>query len=232
MGKELEKDNLNGFITYEELISQIDLGEKRVKDRAKLWRFYVEQAKGIGVVSCSRRMAIAETAIRAIGVVKKGKRPQEFSGPSITRFAGEIGVDRRTLGDWIKAKTKVFDYLNDEDKFNFQVSTAISAVEKSKNYDPAEIVALYKGYLGNPWKRRQRKSVLEYLRASQRTLTKGDLKQYSPADLEKLMELAKKIVARLAELKLVHEIGKKSGAGAQRAPKTKSGARHAAGMAG
>lgn len=194
-------------VTYEQLIEGIDLGESRQKSNEAKWNFYVSEAARIRPTDYSRRMAIAECASRAIGLIKKGKRAAQDQDPTLHRFANQIKIDRRTLGDWVKAKTFVFDRIEPEERFTFKVSAAIRAVElapkKKIDLSDREAVAqLYRSVCKDKALQRPRQPLLEYLRAADARLGRAkETDVLLRVEIDQMMKYAASILKKLKALR-------------------------------
>lgn len=190
------------LITYEEILQGIDEKERRIKGAAERWNFYAAEVQKIQPTDYSRRMAVAECAIRAVSTIRKGKRAKDSDAPTLARFASQCRLDRRTLGDWVKAKTEVFNSLTDDEKIWFSVSRGVAAVEyahRTKAKDRP--VKVYRQMCNDPQMGRKRKHVAEYLRATLSRLKKAEANWFTRKELDQFMEWLSKIEDRILELK-------------------------------
>lgn len=164
-------------ISYQELISGIDFKEKKTREAKERWELYCNEARKVAPNNSCYRMVIAELAIRAVAIVKKGKRKVDSHSETLSSFSMNVQIDRRTLGDWVKAKVYVFDQLSESERAIFKLSAAIAAVEKDKE-------KAVQGYLKLKTKKysgRKRQFIHEYLRAAASNLRAIE---YSIGELE------------------------------------------------
>jgi len=103
-------DLQSGTITYAELMA----GPK-IK-QIKTFNECVKQAKDILVTRKINRYAIANLALRACDIKKGGHRKMsdEQKNKTLRSFADRVGVNERTLQNWIATKTRIIDRLPEE----------------------------------------------------------------------------------------------------------------------
>lgn len=119
---------IGGIVTFEEL-TRTDI--KKIRS-LKTWKSCVNEANAlIGAVK-GNRMKIVELCLQAVVITKGGDRrtqdwKDEGSVNTINAFAKEIGINYKTLHNWISRKFDIYDHLNVEEKKTFNFGAAKTA---------------------------------------------------------------------------------------------------------
>lgn len=107
------------MLKIKDQVSEEDKKQLKVLDdnetrRDRIWKDCVEEAKKLVFLSDNLRMKIADLAIKCCVLHHGGK--SNNSRYTATRFAEEIGVNVRTLLEWIHFKKNIYDPLPEKEK--------------------------------------------------------------------------------------------------------------------
>lgn len=129
------------IVEFKDLDGPVDADEMDVR-----WKRYVEQAKPYVMSMTKSRMAIAELAIAACTIQwGGGNHWKNFKGVyTIKRFAAEIGINPKTLSNWVATNRNVVKKLPDGvyDPENFEAARR-TANQVDRDTPPEQVSALY-----------------------------------------------------------------------------------------
>jgi hypothetical protein len=129
-------------ITWEELT------KVAVVDKLATWKECVGEAKSAISVRRCNRILIAKLALRACTIRRGGDyRSPKFKdgdyGKTLKEFCESVGINNKTLGDWITVTTAVFDRLPSDYRGPFDYTAAKLAVANSRESHPDFILQRY-----------------------------------------------------------------------------------------
>lgn len=186
-------------ITWEELtkVAQVD--------KLSTWKDCVKEAKSAVSVRRCNRILIAKLALRACSIRHGGDyRSHKFKqgelGKTAKEFGELIGVNNKTLGDWITVTTEVFDRLPSDYSGPFDYTAAKLAITNNRGAHPEFILQRYYAFADKKSNySRKMHYITRHLRNLEAALAShGDLiKGVSDLDKARCLKAAKSIIQLL-----------------------------------
>jgi transposase-like protein len=170
----------------------------------KRWKRYIEQAKPHVVSITKARMTIAELAANACTIhYGGGDHWKNFSGVyTLKRFAAEIGINSKTLSNWVATYRNVLKKLPEGvyDPNNFEAARR-TANKVTRRSTPEEVAATYQHELSSSRDREYLVRGIKRLKTLHYYIT---VKAYLPelekecaGELDELYNLAAELVAKI-----------------------------------
>jgi hypothetical protein len=168
------------------------------------WNRYVESAKPFVINMTKARMAIATLAMKACTIhYGGGDHWKKFNGVyTLKRFAQEIGLNYKTLGNWVCTYRNVLEKLPDGVYDETKYEAARRVANKVNRNTPAEAVTLlYKKELSSSRDREYLVKGIKRLKTLHYYLTVKaylpTLESECPKELDELYVLASEIAEKL-----------------------------------
>lgn len=110
---------MNMKTEFNELVDQEFKDEFKILDknesrRDRIWKECVEEAKILTRNYKEIRFKLVDIALKCCSINRGGRTHSEKY--SLDKFAKEVGINHKTLSEWVRIKTTIFDQLNEEDK--------------------------------------------------------------------------------------------------------------------
>lgn len=162
--------------------------------KAKSWKSLIEVAREHlgGTRRNMNRYVISQAAIKACTIRHGGDfRTDRFKkglyGKTIKQFAEEIGVDRKTLGDWVRVQFLVINHLPEGSNFvNYTV--AKMAMDMGRKDTPFDIIKRYLELLPDDSQCRIFVRVEKYLKTAIFSLDKKSLTALQKVKIRALLK--------------------------------------------
>ncbi len=181
-----------------------------VKDTAvgsdEHWHRCIEKAKRIKDMVKNNRLILADIAIEACDIVwGGGAHWSNFSKQrTIIDFSKMIGINQKTMYEWIKVKTHVVNKLAPGDYSNPKLWKILRAVQDKVNKDtvPSVVQEIYLKELRREGPNAKIKHVLRVTKNVKHFVSKNDLSSIHKEDLDELKTTCEAITAKLGGVSL------------------------------
>lgn len=181
-----------GFVTWEEL-------HKDNFDNLGTWNECVKSAKGYIHGRRLNRLLIAAIAMRACIIKQGGARKKDISpGETLTAFAKEINVHRKTLSDWVRIRRNIINNLPESLKqIDYTAAKQASdELRKSPDKSPQE---LYEKYATTDTGERSAMWITHMLRSAATHINNYGNRKFNKENLKEALISAKTIYFGLKE---------------------------------
>ena len=165
------------------------------------WQKCITRAKSIKEMVRNNRLLLADIALEACDIIwGGGGHWNNYSRQrTVSDFGAAIGINAKTLYEWINVKQHVVNKLKRGDYSAPKLWKILRAVQEkvNKDTDPATVQEIYNRELSRDGPNLQIKRVIRSTKSTKHFVTKTDLSEIHKEDLEELKTTCWEIVTEM-----------------------------------